>query len=106
MIKLCLYGSVAQYPENDLPALGAESFSVTMSGVSAGSFLTAQVDIIQSAFSPTSQEIERATKIIQGYEEHAKKGIGAFNLDGKMVDMPVVKWAQRLLAKAERKVSN
>jgi hypothetical protein len=48
MIKLCLYGSVAQYPENDLPALGAESFSVTMSGVSAGSFLTAQVDIIQS----------------------------------------------------------
>nr|KAJ3399298.1 hypothetical protein HK105_004944 [Polyrhizophydium stewartii] len=43
----------------------------------------------------------RASRIVGGYEERLRKGVGAFNLDGKMIDMPVVKWAQRLLAKAE-----
>ncbi|KAL2914040.1 hypothetical protein HK105_206485 [Polyrhizophydium stewartii] len=46
-------------------------------------------------------EGHRASRIVGGYEERLRKGVGAFNLDGKMIDMPVVKWAQRLLAKAE-----
>lgn len=61
----------------------------------------AQVDIIQQVYSPSPAEIEKATQIVRGYQEHTRKGVGAFNLDGKMVDMPVVKWAERLLAKAE-----
>ncbi|KAJ3281555.1 hypothetical protein HK104_011402 [Borealophlyctis nickersoniae] len=59
-----------------------------------------QIPTIQRIFSPSEKDIERATKILDGYNEHMKKGIGAFNLDGKMIDMPVVKWAERLLAKA------
>ncbi|KAI9209244.1 Pyruvate/Phosphoenolpyruvate kinase-like domain-containing protein [Polychytrium aggregatum] len=61
----------------------------------------AQVETIHKIFSPTEKEIERATKIMEGYNEHLQKGIGAFVLDGKMIDMPVVKWAQRLLARAQ-----
>ncbi|KAI8823749.1 Pyruvate/Phosphoenolpyruvate kinase-like domain-containing protein [Fimicolochytrium jonesii] len=60
-----------------------------------------QLETIQRIFSPSPSDIERATKIVEGYQEHMKKGIGAFNLDGKMIDMPVVKWAERLLAKAK-----
>ncbi|KAJ3052957.1 UDP glycosyltransferase 8 [Rhizophlyctis rosea] len=48
------------------------------------------------------QDVERASKIVDGYNEHAKKGIGAFTLDGKMIDMPVVKWAQRLIQQNQR----
>ncbi|KAI8592031.1 Pyruvate/Phosphoenolpyruvate kinase-like domain-containing protein [Geranomyces variabilis] len=60
-----------------------------------------QLETIQRVFSPSEKDIERANKIIDKYNEHIKKGIGAFNLDGKMIDMPVVKWAERLLAKAK-----
>ncbi|TPX57708.1 hypothetical protein PhCBS80983_g03619 [Powellomyces hirtus] len=60
-----------------------------------------QLEVIQRTFSPSQKDIERATKIVEGYQEHLKKGIGAFSLDGKMIDMPVVKWAERLLAKAK-----
>ncbi|KAI9009514.1 Pyruvate/Phosphoenolpyruvate kinase-like domain-containing protein [Gaertneriomyces semiglobifer] len=60
-----------------------------------------QLEIIQGIFSPSPEDIARATRIVEGYLEHSKKGIGAFNLDGKMIDTPVVKWAERLLAKAK-----
>ncbi|KAJ3087373.1 hypothetical protein HK102_011228, partial [Quaeritorhiza haematococci] len=60
-----------------------------------------QVPLIQKHFAPAPADVERATRIMQGYEEHLAKGIGAFNLDGKMIDMPVVKWAQKLLARAK-----
>jgi citrate lyase subunit beta-like protein len=39
--------------------------------------------------------------ILKGYDESVKKGLGAFNLDGMMVDMPVVKWAQKTLERAK-----
>eukprot|EP00842_Homolaphlyctis_polyrhiza_P003141 jgi/Hompol1/3828/HPOL_003368-RA len=59
-----------------------------------------QIDTIHQVFAPSPQDIERAKKIVQGYEAFQSKGVGAFNLDGKMIDMPVVKWALRLLDKA------
>ncbi|TPX36614.1 hypothetical protein SmJEL517_g01152 [Synchytrium microbalum] len=59
-----------------------------------------QVDVIQMLYMPAEKDVSRATKIVEGYHEHLKKGVGAFSLDGKMIDMPVVKWAERLLAKA------
>ncbi|RUS31775.1 hypothetical protein BC938DRAFT_477106 [Jimgerdemannia flammicorona] len=48
-----------------------------------------------------NSDIERAAKIIEGYELHSQKGVGAFNLDGKMIDLPVVKWASKVLARAK-----
>jgi citrate lyase subunit beta-like protein len=29
-------------------------------------------------------DLERAVRIVDGYEAYSQKGIGAFNLDGKM----------------------
>ncbi|KAI8926805.1 Pyruvate/Phosphoenolpyruvate kinase-like domain-containing protein [Entophlyctis helioformis] len=59
-----------------------------------------QIQTIHSTFAPSPKDVDRATRILDGYSEHVRKGLGAFSLDGKMIDMPVVKWAQRLLAKA------
>ncbi|KAI8619924.1 Pyruvate/Phosphoenolpyruvate kinase-like domain-containing protein [Chytriomyces sp. MP71] len=59
-----------------------------------------QVEIIQSIFTPSEKDVEYATKIVEASKEHASKGAGAFDLNGKVVDAPVILWAQRILAKA------
>ncbi|KAJ2745943.1 hypothetical protein GGI20_001758 [Coemansia sp. BCRC 34301] len=61
----------------------------------------AQVDVVQECFSPSKEAMLRAWRIVSGYQKHYKLGKGAFDLDGKAIDMPVVKWAYRLLHRAE-----
>ncbi len=59
-----------------------------------------QVAPVQEAFTPTETEIARARRIVEAHTAHQEKGAGAFALEGRMVDMPVVKAAQSLLARA------
>ena len=56
-----------------------------------------QIDPIIAAFSPSAEQIEYARRIVDGFEAHSLQGKGAFSLDNKMIDMPVVKWAQNIL---------
>ena len=58
-----------------------------------------QIDHVNGIFSPTVKQIERANKIIDGYKKHSESGKGAFELNGEVVDMPVVKWAENILNK-------
>ncbi|CAO3599988.1 unnamed protein product [Absidia cylindrospora] len=60
-----------------------------------------QIDIIQRHFLPDEADITKAVRIMESFENHAVKGVGAFELDGKMVDMPVVKWAEKVINKAK-----
>jgi citrate lyase subunit beta-like protein len=62
-------------------------------------FITKQVEVVQRVFTPGLELITYAKKIIDGYELSVSKGKGAFELDGKMIDMPVVKWAENILKK-------
>lgn len=62
-----------------------------------------QIASVLKAFTPTAEEITTASRIVGAYEENAQQGRGAFALDGKMVDMPIVKAAQRVLARAQEK---
>ena len=59
-----------------------------------------QIGPAQQAFTPDEQEIARALRIVEAHAEHQAAGTGAFALDGAMVDMPVVRAAERLLARA------
>lgn len=59
-----------------------------------------QVDPIQAAFTPSPEAVAHARRIVEAYNAHQAAGVGAFSLDGKMVDAPIVKAAQRLLARA------
>ncbi|KAJ2000488.1 hypothetical protein GGI04_004133 [Coemansia thaxteri] len=61
----------------------------------------AQISVVQELFSPSDEITLRAWRIVQGYKKHYKLGKGAFDLDGKAIDMPVVKWAYRVLCRAE-----
>jgi citrate lyase beta subunit len=55
---------------------------------------------IQEAFTPSAEAIAQAKRIVEAHAAHQASGVGAFALDGKMVDRPVVKAAEQVLAKA------
>ena len=55
----------------------------------------AQVDLINAAFVPTSEEIEQAGRIVELFESNP--GMGTIGMDGKMLDRPHYVQALRLL---------
>jgi len=58
----------------------------------------AQVPVINAAFTPSAAEIAHARRVVDLFA--ANPGAGTLALDGKMVDAPHLKAAQRLLASA------
>ncbi len=61
-----------------------------------------QIDTINDAFLPSTKLIVWAKRVMLATKEANEKGIGAFSLDGKMVDKPVIERAMKILQKAER----
>jgi citrate lyase subunit beta/citryl-CoA lyase len=59
----------------------------------------AQVPAINEAFTPSSEEIEHARRVLAAFA--AAPGAGAVGLDGKMLDMPHLRQAEGVLARAE-----
>ena len=58
----------------------------------------AQVDVVNGVFTPTEAEVERARALLAAYELAADSGAGTFvDGDGHMVDLAVVRAAQRIL---------
>jgi (S)-citramalyl-CoA lyase len=58
----------------------------------------AQVPVIHAALAPSAEDLNWARKVIDA--SAAARGAGAFQLDGQMIDAPVLLRAQRLLALA------
>lgn len=63
-----------------------------------------QVEPIQSAFMPKPEEIARAKRIIDAHEAHQAAGSGVFVMDGQMVDRPMIRAAEHILARAGIKI--
>jgi len=62
----------------------------------------AQIALINAVFTPGSKELASARRIVEAFK--LARG-GACQVDGRMVDVPVVKAAQRTVALAERKAA-
>jgi len=62
-----------------------------------------QVEVINRCFTPTSEEVERARRIVDLFE--ANPGAGTLALDGNMLDLPHLRQARRILALAEAATS-
>ena len=67
----------------------------------AGCIHPGQVTIVNEEYTPAAEEVAYARKVIQMDKEAAAAGRGSFSLDGKMIDVPVVVRAQKLLARYE-----
>ena len=61
-----------------------------------------QVAVINAVFRPTEAEIAHSLKVVASATENAAKGVGAWTVDGKMIDAPFVARAQAVLAVARR----
>jgi citrate lyase subunit beta/citryl-CoA lyase len=60
-----------------------------------------QIDIINEVFSPAPDEVAYARRIVEAWDKAQSEGRGSLAMDGRMVDVPVVKRAQNLLAFAD-----
>lgn len=61
-----------------------------------------QIDIINAAFSPSPQEVEHAKRVLAAFEAAEHQGRGSTSLNGKVIDVPVVKRARAILRMADR----
>ena len=59
-----------------------------------------QVSIVQDAFTPNAAEIKDAQRLVDEFNKYQAAGVGAFALEGKMIDAPLIKAAERVLSRA------
>jgi len=109
--SLCLIGASAAgvapietvQPEfRDLEALERRAKSVRAQGFRGMLAIhPAQVDPINTAFTPSAEELAHARAVVQAFADHP--GAGVVALDGAMLDRPHLALAQRLLAEESAK---
>lgn len=61
-----------------------------------------QIDAINTVYMPSDEEVQWAERVVQSNEEAKSKGLGAFSLDGQMIDLPVVLRAKKILDQINR----
>ncbi len=108
--SLCLYAAAAAAVEaidavytdfRDSEGLKAEAAEGLRDGFSGKAAIHPdQVAPINAAFTPTAADVERARRIVAAFEASAATGVAS--LDGRMLDRPHLRSAQRILARAER----
>ena len=59
-----------------------------------------QIPIVHDIFTPTEAEVEKARRIVAAARDAAARGLGAVQVDGRMVDKPVVRRAEFTLSRA------
>jgi citrate lyase beta subunit len=60
-----------------------------------------QVAPVQEAFTPSAEAIAYAQRVVNTFAASQREGKGAFALDGKMIDLPLLKNAQNVLDRAK-----
>jgi len=59
-----------------------------------------QVPIANELFRPTAEEIAGAQRVVEAWKEAQHNGVGALLVDGKMIDLPFARSAERVVALA------
>jgi citrate lyase beta subunit len=86
---------------NDEAGLRAESRSALELGYGGKTAIhPKQVVPITETFTPSPEEVDRARRIVEADRQNQASGSGAFAFEGKMVDRPVVRAAEAVLARA------
>ena len=59
-----------------------------------------QIEPANRAFTPSAADVETARRVVDGFEEAERNGIGAVQIDGKLVDYAMLKTARKTLETA------
>ena len=60
-----------------------------------------QIALANEVFTPDAREVERARRIVTAMEVASRKGLGAVQLDGRLIDIASIRMAENLLKKAD-----
>ena len=95
-----LVGSIAGF--RDLVTFeGAAQRARQLGCEGAGCIHPDQVTVLNRVFTPDPEKVALARRVVEVFEEGVRRGTASVNLDGKMVDVPVYKRAQVILARAD-----
>jgi citrate lyase subunit beta/citryl-CoA lyase len=93
-----ILGTVADY--SDPAAYKKSAERARRFGFSGGTCVhPGLVQSLNEAFTPSADDVAYARKLIAADEKAAAEGRGSFTVDGKMIDIPVIDRARRLLAR-------
>ncbi|MBI2735743.1 MAG: CoA ester lyase [Rhodospirillales bacterium] len=93
-----ILGTVADY--SDPAAYKKSAERARRFGFSGGTCVhPGLVQALNEAFTPTADDVAYARKLIEADEKAATGGRGSFTVDGKMIDIPVIDRARRLIAR-------
>ncbi len=59
-----------------------------------------QVPICNEAYAPPPAQVEWSQRVIEAFEDGLARGTASIALDGRMIDIPIVDKAHRVLARA------
>lgn len=100
VLPLGFIGTVADY--KDLEAFRATARRSRRIGFTGASVIhPSQIAILNEEFRPSADEVDKARRVVAAFEVAAKGNTGAIEVDGKMVDIPVVERARRTLERHE-----
>ncbi|MBS0526461.1 MAG: CoA ester lyase [Proteobacteria bacterium] len=95
-----ILGTVADYSDPDAYKKSAER--ARRFGFSGGTCIhPGLVTALNEAFTPKADEVAFAKKLIEADKKAQAEGRGSFSVDGKMIDIPVIDRARKLLARHE-----
>lgn len=60
-----------------------------------------QIDIANQIYAPSQEEVARARKLDAVYQEALDRGVGAIAVDGKMIDVAIIRSLRTTLQKAD-----
>ena len=60
-----------------------------------------QIACVHQAFAPSEKQVEKARELIRDFEQAHREGEGTLQVEGKMVDQPIVEKARRLVQMVE-----
>ncbi|BCR35273.1 HpcH/HpaI aldolase/citrate lyase family protein [Mariniplasma anaerobium] len=87
---------------NDLSGLKQDTLYAKSLGMSGKACIHPnQIDLINTLFLPSIEDIKYAQKILLAKEKADQEGLGAFSVDGKMIDQPIIKRAQNIIEKSK-----
>ncbi len=100
VIPFGILGTVADYGDGDaLREMAERSQRFGFEGASC--IHPSVVPILNAAFTPGEAELDHARRAVAAYAEAVAAGTGAITVDGKMIDVPIVRRAQNLLTRFE-----
>lgn len=87
----------------DLEAFRRDSLAARRMGLAGRSCIhPSQIAVANEVFRPTEAEVAHALRVVRAADDQLAQGVGAFKVDGRLVDGPFITQARQLVSLARR----